>query len=154
MCSVLPMINKTILATLAALAIGAGTLKALDLRFETFDHGQELLVREAAIQSVLKIDGKIRINTSTGSFEITSIAMAEESKGNGTDALKIAIDDLLKAQRAREAGEIIEELDLIKRLESAHGVTKSSTDAWLALSFLHYGEGGMDTLQCLSIKQL
>ena len=119
------------------------------------NHDQTLLIREEAIQSILRTDGKIRVNTSTGSFEIIALQItAPGFPGDATEALKIAIDDLLGRHRARTAGEVSEELDQIKQLESARGPTKYSSNAWLALSFFIYGGADMDTIQCISIRQL
>ena len=79
--------------------IVTSNLRALDLKFSC--EGKQLIIPQHAVQFVYTNEGRIRIGTSIGIFEVTPDQRIDPDAGpvDCLEALNRAIDDLLGAQQ-------------------------------------------------------
>jgi hypothetical protein len=142
--------NTLLILAFAVLALTSlqGPALALDLRLAAGD-GSELFIRKANIQFIQKANGKLRIGTLAGNFEITPLIITDKNSLpiNELRALSSAIDELLELEEPRTFGELRKELN---DLEAA-GENNFTRYRMFMLSLFR---GNNDTLQCGAIEQL
>jgi hypothetical protein len=133
---------REILLLLLFAASLSGTAWALDLKL-TAGHGNELVIRKDAIQSIYTRDGKIYIGTASGNFEITPVL--DDAIGLG--ALKSAIDELLEREKPRSHGEVL------KEFEELQAIPEKTDFTMMQIHRLALLRRGNDWLECSSIEQ-
>ena len=129
--------------TALALTNLQGIAWALDLRLDAGDN--ELFISKTAIQFIQKVNGKLRIGTLVGNFEITPIAA--QPGVDGLEALNSAIDELLELEEPPAPGELLKEFNDLK----AAGPNSFSEYHMFRLTLFR---GNSNTVQCGAIEQL